>query len=334
MTVGVVNRTFGGSAAGRSPRWLALAAVGAVLSVGGCSTGTLATPETSPAAINPSSSVARSVAGPTVVVTVPDLVTAGAGSASRSAPPAAATPTRSAAPTALSSELTSSVARNPSAAADAPAAGSQPQVSTPEPTTAPSASPAPAPPAGGQGSTTAPPAPSGDGLNVSLANCDGCTVLATHRNVTGDLSAALVGTGPRAILLSVAANGAAAGVINVPYGSAFPEPDGGVLACAESRCVVQGRQPDGRSILSAFELTGTGAWRDVSGDDAFPSATEQGAVVDIGGSLAIAVQDQADAGAVWLLYTWSGDRYVVVGCSADGSAPTSVDAVSPDRCLS
>jgi hypothetical protein len=169
---------------------------------------------------------------------------------------------------------------------------------------------------------------------VSLANCDECTVLATHRDVTGDLSAALVGTGSRAILLSVRADGAAAGVIGVPYGAAFPEPDGGVLACAEGRCIVEGRQPDGRAILSAFELTDTGAWRDVSGDDAFPSATEQGAVVDLGGPLGIAVQDQGDAGAVWVLYTWSGDRYSVVGCVADGPVPASTDDVSPDACLS
>ena len=57
-----------------------------------------------------------------------------------------------------------------------------------------------------------PAAPPGEGLNVSLANCDGCTVLATHRGVTGDLSAALVGTGSgRAILLSVAADGRSPG---------------------------------------------------------------------------------------------------------------------------
>ncbi len=159
-------------------------------------------------------------------------------------------------------------------------------------------------------------------------------MLATHRDVTGELSAALVGTGSRAILLSVTPDGAATGVIGVPYGAAFPAPDGGVLACADSQCVVEGRQPDGRAILSAFELTDSGAWRDVSGDDAFPSATEQASVVDIDGSLAIAVQDQGDAGAVWLLYTWSGDRFVVLGCSADGLAPTSLDAVSPDQCLS
>jgi hypothetical protein len=174
----------------------------------------------------------------------------------------------------------------------------------------------------------------GEGLNVSLANCEGCTVLATHRAVTGDLSAALVATGARAILLSVAADGEARGVIGVPYGAAFSSPDGGVLACAAGTCVIEGRQPDGRAIVSAFELTDTGAWRDVSGDDAFPSATENGAVIDAGDRLAIAVQDQGDGAAVWVLYTWDGTRYTVVGCAADGPAPASADAVSPEACLS
>ena len=170
---------------------------------------------------------------------------------------------------------------------------------------------------------------------MSLANCDGCTVLATHRGVAGDLSAALVGTGSgRAVLLSVGADGAVAGVIGVPYGAAFSAPDGGVLACEQARCVVQGRQNDGRAILSAFELTGSGAWRDVSGDDAFPSATERAAIVELGGELGIAVQDQADGPAVWMLYTWGGDRYAVVGCAQDGAPPASVDAVSPSVCLS
>jgi hypothetical protein len=170
---------------------------------------------------------------------------------------------------------------------------------------------------------------------VSLANCDGCTVLATHRSVTGDLSAALVSTGSgRAILLSVAGDGQLSGVIGVPYGAAFANPAGGVLACAQGRCVVEGRQTDGRAVLSAFELTDTGAWRDVSGDDAFPSATEQSAVIELDGELAIAVQDLAGGAAVWMLYTWGGERYAVVGCAADGPAPNSMDSVSPDSCLS
>ena len=122
-------------------------------------------------------------------------------------------------------------------------------------------------------------------------------------------------------------------MIGVPYGAAFAAPDGGVLACAQGRCVVEGRQSDGRAILSAFELTDTGAWRDVSGDDAFPSATERAAVIDLGGELGIAVQDQGDGAAVWMLYTWGGDRYAVVGCAADGAPPASVADVSPAACL-
>jgi hypothetical protein len=179
------------------------------------------------------------------------------------------------------------------------------------------------------------PAPSGDGLNVSLANCDGCTVVATHRDVADGRSAALVTTGSgRGLLLSVGADEQVAGVIGVPYGAAFPAPDDGVLPCAQGRCVVSGRQADGRAVLSAFELTGTGAWRDVSGDDAFPSATERSAVVDLDGVLAIAVQDQADGAAVWMLYTWGGDRYAVLGGAPDGDPPGTAAGVSPASCLS
>ncbi len=272
--------------------------------------------------------------GPTIVVTVPDLVPDGPTSGPTS--PASADAAVASASRAVVAESVSSLpaqAVPPPSEAVAPPPSPAPapaETAAAEPTQQPTAPPAteaaerPAP-------TTA---TGGDGLNVSLANCDGCTVLATHRDVTADLSAALVGTGSRAILLSVMSDGATAGVIGVPYGAAFPEPDGGLLACAEGRCIVEGRQLDGRAVLAAFELTDTGAWRDVSGDDAFPSATERGAVVDLGGSLGIAVQDQGDGGAVWLLYTWTGDRYVVVGCAPDGPVPTAADAVSPDTCLS
>ncbi|MGS0683706.1 hypothetical protein ACVBEQ_00910 [Nakamurella sp. GG22] len=267
-------------------------------------------------------SASSSADGPTLVVTVPDLLPGGSpGSATASSPATSAEPP-TAAPTseAAAAPATQSEQAAPSAApeAESPAATT---AAAPVDTTAAAAEPPPA-------------APAGAGLNVSLANCEGCMVLATHRDVTGDLSAALVGTGARAILLSVAADGGARGVIGVPYGAAFPAPEGGVLACAAGTCVVEGRQPDGRAILSAFELTDTGAWRDVSGDDAFPSATENGAVVDAGDRLAIAVQDQAEGAAVWVLYAWDGTRYSVVGCAADGPAPASADGVSPDACLS
>ena len=247
------------------------------------------------------------MAGPTLIVTVPELVSATVSAAAPAGPPGLGSPIQV-----------------PAAAAPVTSATPAPAAASGPPADAPAAAPTPEPAA-----------PPGAGLNVSLANCDGCTVLATHRAVTGDRSAALVGTGSgRAILLSVAGDGQVSGVIGVPYGAAFDVPAGGVLACAQARCVVQGRQNDGRAILSAFELTGTGAWRDVSGDDAFPSATEQAAVIDLDGELAIAVQDQGNGAAVWMLYTWGGERYAVVGCAADGAAPTTVSAVSPSECLS
>ncbi len=290
-----------------------------VLLATGCGTGALDSAEGSSAAPPESAS---SAAGPTLVVTVPDLLPGGSSGSVSDSPPAAGV-----APPTASEQPTASPVAPPSPEIETRAAptAEQPASTTAadpvQTTEAPSAEPPPA-------------APEGDGLNVSLANCDGCTVLATHRDVTGDLSAALVGTGARAILLSVAADGEARGVIGVPYGAAFPAQTTGVLACSAGTCVVEGRQLDGRAILSAFELTDTGAWRDVSGDDAFPSATENAAVVDAGDRLAIAVQDQADGAAVWVLYTWDGTRYTVVGCAADGPAPASADAVSPDSCLS
>ena len=293
---------------------VALTTAVALLTVTGCASGSLATSDsTAPGSATVS---VTSVAGPTVIVTVPDLL-----------PPASASEAPAAQPTASDVEPTDAVTTDeeaptvPEPETTAAAEGPDPPTDAPAPTTAPA--------------EAAPAAPPGEALNVSLANCDGCTVLATHRGVAGDLSAALVGTGSgRAVLLSVGADGAVAGVIGVPYGAAFSAPEGGVLACEQARCVVQGRQNDGRAILSAFELTGSGAWRDVSGDDAFPSATERAAIVELGGQLGIAVQDQGEGPAVWMLYTWGGDRYAVVGCAQDGAPPASVDAVSPSACLS
>ena len=173
-------------------------------------------------------------------------------------------------------------------------------------------------------------------MTVTLANCNGCTVIGSRGNVAGELSATLVATSAgRAVLLSLQPDGEVRGVINVPYGSSFPAPAGGVLACDPlAHCAIDARQPDGRAIVSTFELTGPGAWRDISGDDAFPSATDRSAIVDLGGELGIAVQEGADGVVVWMLYRWSGEKYTVVGCTADGPAPASADAVTPDACLS
>ncbi len=287
--------------------------VAATLLLASCASGTLATPDSSP--VGSTTSVTRpSITGPTLVVTVPELVPTGSGTAPPTVPPTTEVTGSSepAAPTGPPEPVDTTEA--------APTTAEAPV------TAAPPAEPAP---------VTAPPQPSDAGLNVSLANCDGCTVLATHRDVAGGRAAALVSTGSgRGILLSVGADGQVAGVIGVPYGTAFNGPGDGVLPCAQGRCVVQGRQADGRAILSAFELTDSGAWRDVSGDDAFPSATERSAVVDLDGELAIAVQDQGDGSAVWMLYTWDGQRYTVLGCAPDGDPPAAATAVSPGACLS
>jgi len=284
----------------------------AALLLTSCASGTLATSDTSPA--DSTSPVTRaSVTGPTLVVTVPELVLSSQGTAPVTVAPTTDAATTAAEPSPVTEETIDQAQPEP-ADTEAATEATQPV----EPTTAAAA-----------------PAPPGEGLNVSLANCDGCTVLATHRDVAGGRSAALVGTGSgRAILLSVGSDGQVAGVIGVPYGAAFPTPGSGVLPCAQGRCVVTGRQTDGRAILSAFELTESGAWRDVSGDDAFPSATERSAVVDLDGELAIAVQDQGDGSAVWMLYTWGGDRYAVLGCAPDGDPPAGGAAVSPQACLS
>ena len=55
-------------------------------------------------------------------------------------------------------------------------------------------------------------------------------------------------------------------MIGVPYGAAFPAPADGVLPCAQGRCVVTGRQNDGRPV-SFLMLAGmtAGIWSLVSG---------------------------------------------------------------------
>ncbi len=257
----------------------------------------------------PSSTPAVVASGPTLVVTVPDL------------PDAAAVPGGDSPVAPESSAATSAASEAP------PPAASTPAVATvaPDPAESPAA-------------TTAVPDPAAPtaAINVQLANCDSCTVLATHGDVAGGLSAALVSSpGGRALLLSVRSDGTVAGVINVPYGASFPTPPGGVLACdGQAHCAVQGVQSDGRALLSAFALTDTGAWRNISGDDAFPSVTDRAAIVDLDGQLGLAVQDQGTGDPVWLLYRWLGDRFTVAGCTAGADAPTSVAAVSPDQCLS
>lgn len=299
----------------------ALLAAAALLTLAGCGTGTLATSDTTPPGGSASVSAQSSAAGPTLVVTVPELPFPS--SAEDPVPPAAEAPSPLAADSQVDGQTAAQVPEPEPSTETAPSAA-------PAPAAAPTAEPAPP-------AATAPePGPAEDQLPISLANCDGCSVLASHRGVTGELSAALVGTqAGRAILLSVGPDGQVKGVIGVPYGASFAAPADGVLPCdGQARCAVQGTQTDGRAILSAFELTGTGAWRDVSGDDAFPSATERAGVIDLGGELGLAVQDQGDAAAVWMLYQWSGDRFTVAGCAPDADTPPGAGQVSQDLCLS
>lgn len=341
-------------------------ALGLGLLLAGCGAPPVAAPNTAPSGITPSASSAAApslapATGPTLTVTVPDLIDGAAGSepdatvdeagvepagepepapAEADAPvgtaevpePAGVSPTDRPGGDASEPAADAPPADRPAppAAEPAPPTAAAPVETVPEP----AAAPPPPPPADGPGPAAAP--AGGDRVPVSLANCEGCTVLATRSAVTGDLSAALVvSPGGRAILLSVHGDGRAAGVIGVPYGASFPAPADGLLRCdAKGHCAVEARLTDGRAILSVFELASDGAWRDVSGNDAFPSATERAAVLDTGGSMGLAVQEQATGPAVWMLYLWSGDRYTVAGCAGDGDPPAGPAAVSPDACLS
>ena len=127
---------------------------------------------------------APSAAGPTLVVTVPELPLASSSAPARPSPPVAAH-RRQRPRLRLPGRQPDRGRRRPSDAVHRRRRRpTDPVPAAAEPTAEP------APPA----ATAAPPAPAGDQLPISLANCDGCSVLATHRGVTGDLSAALVGT--------------------------------------------------------------------------------------------------------------------------------------------
>lgn len=185
-------------------------------------------------------------------------------------------------------------------------------------------------------SSTTTGAPAGS-VTVDLSHCSGCTVIATRADVTGTLSAALATTARGAVLLSVRPGGGIAGVINVPYGATFPVPSGKSLPCDRSgRCIVTGTQSNGHAVLSAFALSADGAWQDVSGNDGFPSATDRGVATDVNGDglLDIAVQESAGGLTTWMVLTWSGDRFSVLGCAPDADTVPASDTLSPDSCLS
>jgi hypothetical protein len=173
---------------------------------------------------------------------------------------------------------------------------------------------------------------------VDLSGCSGCAVVASRGGVVAGLGAALVTTPTGAALLSVRPGGSRAGAINVPYGSTFPPPDGGVLACGNGgRCVVVGRQQDGTAILSAFALAADGSWRDLSGSGGFPSATGVGTAADLDGdgNLEIVVQEALQDGVGWIVFGWIGDRYEIRGCAAViGSALPRASDLAVDACAS
>jgi hypothetical protein len=188
-------------------------------------------------------------------------------------------------------------------------------------------------------STSAPSSTSaGAVVRVDLSGCGACRVVATRANVVGGLGAALVSTSAGALLLSVHADGSRAGVINVPYGSTFPSPTAGRLACdVAGRCVLVARQPDGNAILSAFALSSDGGWRDVSGSGGFQSGTGVGLPVDVNGDgvLDIAVQETAGAAVGWVVFAWAGSGFEIDGCApATSQTPPTARALSMDSCLS
>jgi hypothetical protein len=301
-------------------------------------------PASSSAAVTGQPTAAPSVSN-SRIVTVPGLSSGPSPTDSPSltntagASPTTHRTTAASAPSA-STPVTRSTSSNPPAASSTAPAGSDP--TTPDPATSRDGSPGSG---GGQPTartTSGRPAPTtsakpGGAVTVELSNCAGCTVIATHRDVSGDLSAALVTTSKGAVLLSVRPDGSPAGIINVPYGASFPSPAGGALPCdSASRCIVTGRQPDGTAILSAFELSADGAWRDMSGSDAFPSATAQGRAADLNGDgvLEIAVQESGDDRTNWMVFSWSGDRFTLLGCAPVSDTLPSAGDLSPDGCLS
>ncbi len=261
---------------------------------------TVATPSSSAAsASGPALSVAAAAPGAALVVTVPDLASA--------------------------SSVGSSVA--PSAVRRVPSTGS---TASSVPTSRATSSVSTAPVTVTSALTSAAPST----LKVTLANCTGCTVLATHAGVTSSLGAALVSTGQgHAALLSLRSDGSVAGAANVLYGASFPTPPGGQLGCdSAGRCIVIAQQANGTAIASAYQVSAAGEWADVTGRPGITSVTAKATTLAVGGGVGVAVQDQADGSTVWIVYAWAGDGYAVKGCTA--AATPDVSALSMTACLS
>ncbi len=322
-------------------RWGRSAALvlGAAVFISGCASIPKASPSGSSSATVPSVAVTSAAgagsAGPTLRVTVQPLPpgTAEGTDALNSSVAEFNTGESSTAPsgpavTSIESTPTGSTPTSSKPAAATPTTtaattGDAGVAPAPEPAPAPAPAPAPDPL----------PQP-GTGVSVELVDCPGCSVIATRAAVMGDLSAAMISREGRVALLSVATDGAVRGAINVPYGSSFPAPADGVLNCdATSKCVLLAYQPDGTAMLSAFELTSTGAWRDISGDGAFPSATAKGGVVALAAGLGIAVQVSDGTTIAWMVLGWTGEFYTTAGCAPDGPLPTAA-VLDPAKCLS
>ncbi|GGL90203.1 hypothetical protein [Nakamurella endophytica] len=172
-------------------------------------------------------------------------------------------------------------------------------------------------------------------MAVTLANCPGCTVLATRADVAGGYSAALVDTGAhRAALVSVSAGGEVGRALNVPYGADFPAPAGGALPCdSGGRCIVLASTTEGTAVASAFQLAADGSWSDVTQDGGLVSSTPVARVVDLDGEPGIAVHGGRGDATVWVVYAWGGDGYGVVGCAPAGP-DLDPSALSAEQCPS
>ena len=74
----------------------------------------------------------------------------------------------------------------------------------------------------------------------------------------------------------------------------------------------------------------------MSGDDGFPSATATGLATDVEGDglLDIAVQESDGGRTTWMVLTWSGDHFTVLGCAPASDVVPSAGELSTDSCLS
>jgi len=299
------------------------AAFALILALAGCSIADPDAQGTSGSVAPSTTSVA--LPGPGPVVTVPGLSSAGtapeeegvtipSGTEVPTEPPVTTVVTT----TAQSAGTTVEVPGTTGSAAESSSTSNAPSTSTPATTNS---------------SLVAQTSAAGEVLSVQLTGCDGCSVIGSKKSVAGAYSAALISRAGRGALVSVAADGAVRGVVNIPYGSSFPAPAQALLPCDDDgRCVVTAEQ-GGTAVLSVFSLDSNGQWTDLSGDGGYPSATGKGGPITVNGSLGVAVQE-ADGGApVWMVLTWNGDRFAVLGCAADGPMPA-VGDLDPALCNS